>query len=418
MYIRCFENYLELFEPRESYVSELRLQCAWKNGLWKRSYKSHRGQPIRVICPGRHNFSDGPDFLDARVFIGDRLYAGDIEIHHYTADWYAHGHHKNPGYKDCVLHVVFHPPLDDMKVRCQHGRAIPLCYIPLEEVLNMPAKNSCKVFYADPEPYFRILKDCGWRRIREKIRYFYDRQARFPGDVMLYWGIFKACGYRYNEENMIRLFMSFPWERFCGGQLKSHQLPELLREPAGFGVDKNSAPGIRWTRARTRPAQFPERRIEWLTKLLQKYNGVEISEKLYKMLEKENNWKTVFSKFFRVSAEESAGRTYIGSPGAGMQKEIVLNTILPLMEAMRLQKKGGDRLKEKIYDNISRSCLPQSYGLVKKFHSRHGIDRKDRRSKNWLSAQGVLYIRDHYCSQDMQSCCPICGMGNKNGKNE
>ena len=98
LYSTSFMPYLELFEPRSVYVSELRLQHAWKNLLWKQTRRDSKGRTIRILSPGRHNHSDGPDFLDASIMLDEKLLNGDIELHHRTSDWYAHKHHLDPAY--------------------------------------------------------------------------------------------------------------------------------------------------------------------------------------------------------------------------------------------------------------------------------------------------------------------------------
>ena len=70
-YYKQFTPFLELFEPRTAYISELRLQHAWKNALWMSAREDSKGRTIRILSPGRHNHSDGPDFIDARIMLHD-----------------------------------------------------------------------------------------------------------------------------------------------------------------------------------------------------------------------------------------------------------------------------------------------------------------------------------------------------------
>jgi hypothetical protein len=403
-YLYSFKAYLEMFEPRKAYISEMRLQYAWKRSLWKRKCYCGDGKEVWVLCPGRHNFSDGPDFMNSQVMIGEKLITGDIEIHHYASDWYAHGHHHDPAYNSCVLHVVFHPPGEKTYSIKKNKQVIPICYIPLEEVLDLPPEGSCVAHKVDPVLYFDILIKYGWLRVDQKIRYFYQNSMRFPGDVMLYWGIFKACGYRYNEENMINLFMSFPWENYCATRINVHDIKNILEELAGFGRNTEAANGINWTYSRTRPAHFPERRVQWLGNLLTRNFGKNISAILYEKYRQDDLRETMKILF------DSDAESFIKQlcPGPAIRREIVLNTVLPLIESMRLAKRGESELGHKIRREILRATLPQTYGVADRFHELHGIDKKDKRKKNWLTSQGVLYIRDHFCCQDLQSCCPVC----------
>ena len=409
MHTNGLQRRLALLEPRSVYVPEQRLQAAWKETLWKAPRRSTCGERVRVLCPGRQNFSDGPDFRGARVFVGKRLYAGDIEIHRYVRDWYSHGHHRDPRYDACVLHVVFHAPGADMRVRCAGGRRLPVCHIPLEEVLQLPHKFSCRIFRAPAVPYFRILEACGWRRVREKVRYFYGCAARLPADVILYRGIFKACGYRYNESNMLRLFMSFPWEDYACGRLKAGSIAPALRDLAGFGKGPAVDPAIRWSHCRTRPPQFPERRVRFLGYLLEKHYRSHAAATLYGALSERERWEQVFRGFLGTDGD----RRPAGAPGTPIRREIVLNDLLPLMEALSLEKKDRD-MRRKIRQYTGQSRLPGAYGVVNAFHDRHGIATDHPGRRRWICAQGVLYVHDNFCSQDLRECCPVCGMNHKN----
>ena len=64
------------------------------------------GREVEVIDPGLHNRNQGPDFFNAKVKIGGRLWVGNVEIHDRTTDWYRHGHDRDAAYDSVVLHVV------------------------------------------------------------------------------------------------------------------------------------------------------------------------------------------------------------------------------------------------------------------------------------------------------------------------
>ncbi len=81
--------------------------------LWK--FKKLSGVPLftttgeRVVIKslGTHNFHAGPDFFNAQLLIGEQLWAGNVEMHLKSSDWYAHGHDDDPAYENVVLHVVW-----------------------------------------------------------------------------------------------------------------------------------------------------------------------------------------------------------------------------------------------------------------------------------------------------------------------
>jgi len=64
------------------------------------------GEAVEVLQPGRLNPHDGPDFLDARVYIDGVEWRGAVELHLHSRGWYDHGHDRDPRYNTTVLHVV------------------------------------------------------------------------------------------------------------------------------------------------------------------------------------------------------------------------------------------------------------------------------------------------------------------------
>ena len=100
------------------------LQYVWKY----QRFTSHDltctdGQNIEVLKTGIHNFNAGPDFLDSRLRIGDTVWAGNVEVHINSSDWYKHSHDKDPAYENVILHVVF---TNDRPVKNKSGQEIPV----------------------------------------------------------------------------------------------------------------------------------------------------------------------------------------------------------------------------------------------------------------------------------------------------
>ena len=74
-------------------MSEEFLHYIWKfRNFSSLGLNSHEGESISVISPGVHNHDAGPDFSNARVQIGEQLWAGNVEIHVLASDWNKHKH--------------------------------------------------------------------------------------------------------------------------------------------------------------------------------------------------------------------------------------------------------------------------------------------------------------------------------------
>lgn len=83
------------------------------------------GERLEVINPGAENRNSGPDFFNSQLRIGDQLWAGNVEIHIKSSDWYFHNHEIDPAYDNVILHVVWE---DDADVFRKDNSRIPtLC---------------------------------------------------------------------------------------------------------------------------------------------------------------------------------------------------------------------------------------------------------------------------------------------------
>ncbi|WP_340076770.1 DUF2851 family protein [Leptobacterium sp. I13] len=84
------------------------LQYIWKYKKMKTAnLQSTAGETIYLVDTGIHNLHAGPDFFNAKLSIGEQLWAGNVEIHVKSSDWYAHGHEKDKNYNNVILHVVW-----------------------------------------------------------------------------------------------------------------------------------------------------------------------------------------------------------------------------------------------------------------------------------------------------------------------
>ncbi len=83
------------------------LQFIWKHRLCLGTQaRCTCGQELVVFSPGEQNFHAGPDFLCARIKLGNLIWVGNVEVHQRASDWYRHAHHINPAYNNVILHVV------------------------------------------------------------------------------------------------------------------------------------------------------------------------------------------------------------------------------------------------------------------------------------------------------------------------
>ncbi|MEM1260660.1 MAG: DUF2851 family protein, partial [Bacteroidota bacterium] len=108
------------------------LHHIWKNQKFpNNALRTSSKEVVEVLDTGQHNRSSGPDFFNARVRIEGQEWAGNLEIHLKSSDWYAHRHEKDSNYDNVILHVVWE---DDVAVFRKDGTVIPT--LPLKNYVS------------------------------------------------------------------------------------------------------------------------------------------------------------------------------------------------------------------------------------------------------------------------------------------
>lgn len=94
-------------------MNEHFLHFLWRYlGFDRANLATEAGETIEILFPGNYNRLGGPDFMNARIRIGDTLWVGHVEIHVQSGDWLKHGHQFDDHYKNVILHVVYNNDRD------------------------------------------------------------------------------------------------------------------------------------------------------------------------------------------------------------------------------------------------------------------------------------------------------------------
>ena len=103
------------------------LQFAWKHKILPlKPLHTTEGESVEIIDPGQANHNQGPDFFNAKIRIGQTVWAGYVEIHVRASDWFRHGHHEDARYDNVVLHVV---QTADAQAVTHDGKTLPTLQI-------------------------------------------------------------------------------------------------------------------------------------------------------------------------------------------------------------------------------------------------------------------------------------------------
>jgi len=173
---------------------------------------TERGEPMRLIYPGRENDDQGADLRDAVILSVQGLLKGDIEFHRRSSDWKKHRHHQNPEYNRTILHVVMWRDTEPV-THLQNGKEVPI--LALHRYLETTALQQMNSDQVTTDVFtlrcYRVAGSLPINRIDEILdaagrESFLDKAAAFQKELsedtpqqVLYRGIMSALGYSKNK---------------------------------------------------------------------------------------------------------------------------------------------------------------------------------------------------------------------------
>jgi hypothetical protein len=207
------------------------LQAIWRHQRLQRDrLQTADGRSVRILHPGFVSVEGGPDFRGAVIQIGDAApCSGVVEIALRAAGWRAHGHDRNPDFKNVLLHVVWEklgvPSRSERdgagnesrlkaELRTRPPASLSLCDAldaPIAElglwlendsprVLPEKLRGQCCVALRelDETRQGRILDAAARVRFQAKSEQFRARARHAGWEQALWEGLFRALGYKHN----------------------------------------------------------------------------------------------------------------------------------------------------------------------------------------------------------------------------
>jgi hypothetical protein len=264
-------------------MTEMQLQLYWLNHATNfAELRDVNGFPIEVITPGIINFDQGPDFLFGNIKIDSIEWIGSIEIHQKTSQWFSHQHQEDPQYQKVILHVVWE---NDLRSFNQCAVLELSKYISLDSFSDV--SNCIEKFQPDLSyPGIDLLERLAIERMEERANALLVELKHQKGDWnAVFW---KKVGYTLGLPLNGTMF-----ERFIDAIYKinntslsrsSIDVNSLLMSMAGYSdllsMEENehsnrllSKYGLNTlptnlVRFRTRPSNFPLRRLAQLSEMI------------------------------------------------------------------------------------------------------------------------------------------------------
>lgn len=416
-------------------MTEEFLQFIWKYGLFERSSLfADTGEEIQVISLGEQNQDSGPDFLNVRLKIGPTTWAGNVEIHLRSGDWYSHGHQSDKAYDNVILHVVHRY---DQPVARAGGEIIPTLVLPCNETLygnykqflgqhgTMPCRM--KISRVDP-----LLLDC-WlsslavERLEKKAEHIaaYLRQSAGNWEEAFYVSLARSFGFGLNAGPFEWIVKSLPLTILSRHRNNRMQVEALLLGQAGFLEEGSLYSGYQemlrteymhlkrkynlkpignhlWKFLRLRPVNFPTIRIAQFACLIQQSEGLfsqilscsEIPElRQFFTLRASGFWNSHYT-FDKTSPSRPKAL------GEGAFYCIVINTVIPFIFIYGSMN-GREEIKEKALDWLNR-IPPESNRVVRRW------SQADIRPSSAFYSQALLQLSENYC---IRRRCLACSVG-------
>ncbi len=413
------------------------LHYIWKHKLVAlKQLKTTQKESIQLLNSGEHNHNTGPDFFNAQLKIGNQLWAGNVEIHIKSSDWYIHGHEKDDNYDTVVLHVVWE---NDIEVYRKDNSPIPT--LELKKFIDKKVLTNYQKLFSVPQKWINCEHNIdiidafslnNWlerlyiERLEQKstlIQKLLD-VSKNDWEAVLFKMLAKSFGLKVNGDAFLSLANSVDFSiiRKEKHNLKSIEallfgLAGLLNDTIEDGYYQELQKEYNYLLKkyqlespvksqiqffRLRPNNFPTIRIAQLATLLYQYQNlfskviaITKLEELYELFDisMPNYWKEHYS-FTSISKKSNKK---LSKPFIDL---ILINTIIPL-QFMYLQQ--NHKLNEERLLHVVKQIKPEKNAVIDKFNALKIA------SKSALESQALLQLKNEYCAKQR---CLQCVIGN------
>ena len=392
-------------------------------------------QNLEILSVGLHNLNSGPDFFNAKLKIDDQLWAGNVEIHINSSDWYVHKHETDKNYDNVILHVVWN---DDVEIFRKDNTLIPTLELK-EYVLPQTLKNynsllsqkkqwiNCEKDIADIDNF--TINNWLERLYLERLERKSDelhlllKKSKNNWEEVLFKMLAKNFGLKLNGEAFLSLAESFDFSIFRKEQNNLQNLEALLfgqanllnkeiedsyyfklNESYNFLKHKyklNNQAVLPLQFFRLRPLNFPTIRLSQLAALYNK------NQNLFSEIINSNSIKDLYSLFNIQASEYWKTHFTFGKTSKTSDKKLskafidllLINSIIPVIFAYSKFKGNPD--EEKIL-NFIQEIKPEKNSIINKFKE------LKLNAKSALESQALIELKTNYCSKNK---CLHCAIG-------
>ncbi|MCE7990339.1 MAG: DUF2851 family protein [Roseivirga sp.] len=418
------------------------IQEAFLYFLWKYQYFNIKnltttsGESVSVTSLGIRNGFAGPDFKEARVTIDGIQWAGAVEMHVRSSDWFRHGHQNDLNYENVVLHVVWE---DDKAILLADDTVIPTIEMKdrvkpevlrryrymVESRSKIPCDESLKKVKAITR--LSMVERVLVARVQEKAAVFTQllEGNEHDWEETAYQWLIKGFGFKTNAENMLALAASLPLKVLQKHRNQAHQIEALLFGQSGFldveikdeypaGLQKeyrflknkyglkNKVHYNSWHFTKVRPGNYPTVRLAQLAGLLTKFPHIfsffsEISDFNTIMADLEVKQSAYWTKHYAV---DKSSKRQIGVLSRATKENLIINTTVPFLTAFA-KARDNQAFLEKALNLLT--GIPAERNHITELWQRHGWNVSSA-----FDSQGLIQLYNQYCTQKR---CIECSIG-------
>ena len=407
------------------------------------SLQTSSGEKLTIENVGSYLENAGPDFFNAQITIENQKWAGNIEIHLKSSDWYLHHHEQDKAYENVILHVVWEHDVDIFR---KNNVEIPVLilkeYVSDDLIQNFEKLTTPKswiycendILKVDGFTYSNWLERLFIERLERKQKPIEELFLKLDKDweAVLFCLLAKNFGLNTNGMAFLDLAQNIPFSiirkvgfdainlealffGFCGllDTEKEDLYYKELQNRFGYLVLKYQLEFKRTVPLqffKLRPDNFPNIRLSQLANVFAKNHqlftdcvnvkSVKEIAKIFNVATSEY-WQTHYT-FDKLSPKR------IKKLSPKFIELIMINTIIPLQFAYF--KSRDEEIQEHLMI-ILNEIKPESNAIIDKFKGT-GIS-----VENAFVSQSLLQLKNEYCNLKKCLSCAI-GIQLLNSTNE
>lgn len=396
--------------------------------------RTTQNEVITILKTGDYLGFSGPDFFNAHIKIGSQKWAGNVEIHLKSSDWYLHNHETDVAYDNVILHVVWE---HDTEIFRENNTEIPVLvlkdYVTSEVVSNYQSLMTSKswifcekqILEIDDFTFKNWQERLFFGRLERKSKFIYDllEETNNDWEAVLFCLLAKNFGLNTNGDTFLQIAKALPFTIIRKESFEIENIEALFFGVSGlldnekedvyfedlkfrffyllhkYQIEKPIVSPVQFFKHR--PDNFPTIRLSQLAGVYHKHQNLFSKIILLKSVESVYNVLSVSSSLYwqnhyqfdkeSLKKPKLLSKTFIDL--------IIVNTIIPLQFAY--SNINGEIIAEDLID-FMKEVASEKNAIVDKFIS-FGL-----KPKNAFESQTLLELKNEYCNRKK---CLQCAIG-------